>query len=51
MKKCAAISPVCCVAVGIAIASPEDSSFEDIVKRADVQMYENKRILKKTAFP
>lgn len=46
-KKCSSISPLCCAATGIAISMPSDTSFEDILKRADAQMYENKRLMKK----
>lgn len=45
-KKCSEISPLCCVATGIARIRPEDRTLEDAMKRADENMYENKRKLK-----
>lgn len=45
-QKCKGISPLCGVAVGYARAVPEDTAVEDIIKRADQNMYENKRRLK-----
>lgn len=45
-ETCAAISPLCGVAMGHAAASSKDTSVEDILKRADEKMYENKRNIK-----
>ena len=45
-KKCSEISPLCCVATGIARIRPEDRTLEDAMKRSDENMYENKRKLK-----
>lgn len=45
-EACKDISPVCGVASGHAAATPEDRSVEEILKRADEKMYENKRYVK-----
>ena len=45
-ETCGAISPLCGVAMGHAAASREDTSVEDILKRADEKMYEDKRNIK-----
>lgn len=45
-ETCGAISPLCGVAMGHAAASREDASVEDILKRADEKMYEDKRNIK-----
>ena len=46
LEKCRHISPLCGIATGIAITSEEDGSIADTMKRADRNMYENKRIQK-----
>lgn len=45
-EACKDISSVCGVASGHAAATPEDRSVEEILKRADEKMYENKRYVK-----
>ena len=45
-EACKDISPACGVASGHAAATPEDRSVEEILKRADEKMYENKRYVK-----
>ena len=42
-EACKDISPLCGVACGHAVASGEDTSVGEILKRADEKMYENKR--------
>lgn len=45
-QRCREISPLCSVAAGYARAVPGDTTVADIMKRADQNMYENKRRLK-----
>lgn len=47
MKKAGSLLEKCSFASGFAIFdSKHDTSFEDVVKRADIEMYENKKMLK-----
>lgn len=43
---CRSISPLCGVATGAAVLLPEDHTIADTMLRADVNMYEAKRIIK-----
>ena len=45
-ERCHQISPLCSVASGIAVLSPEDPSITDVMRRADANMYESKKIIK-----
>lgn len=45
-ESCLSISPLCSVAVGIAVLSPDDQSIADTMRRADHNMYCVKKVLK-----
>lgn len=49
-KKCRDISPLCSVATGIAVYSPEDATISDTRMRADKNMYVAKWLMKEAAY-
>lgn len=49
MEKCREISLLCGISMGHAFATAEDRSLEEILKRADANMYADKRSMKKEA--